>query len=124
MRQGGGGLRRRNNLPATESKLMMRYLTTAVLLIALVGCGRGEASGERPPRTFTISEGDTVTYKGGVARVGDKIVCVRDGRQLGGAVVPKLGTGIAGYGTGPAGSTDVAVSTSEDGTVVASCRRW
>jgi len=96
----------------------------AAISFALLGCG-GESPGERSleppgqrsPKTFTISNGNSVTYKPGVARPGDKIVCV-----AGGAVtVGKPGTGVGAFATGPGGSTDVRVSTGEDGSVVSSC---
>jgi hypothetical protein len=91
----------------------------AAISFALLGCG-GESPGQRSPKTFTISNGDSVTYKPGVARPGDKIVCVGGG----GVVIGKPGTGSGSFGTGPGGSADVSVSTGEDGSVVASCKIW
>jgi hypothetical protein len=68
----------------------MRVLPVFLTAISftLLGCG-GESPAQRSPKTFTISNGDSVTYKPGVARPGDKIVC------LGGCVViGKPGTGV------------------------------
>jgi hypothetical protein len=96
----------------------------ASVCLALLGCnGGGEVPAERPSKTFTIFPGDTVTYESAVARVGDYIVCVVRGERSG-ATVGKPGTGVASFGTGPGGSTDVSVSTKQDGSVVASCKVW
>jgi hypothetical protein len=97
---------------------MRSFAVLASLCFVLLGCGGNEA-----PETFTIRAGETVTYEAGVVREGDKIVCVRDGEQLGGAVVPKPGMGVAGagVGTGPEGGGSFNVATSDDGSVVASC---
>jgi hypothetical protein len=104
----------------------MRVLPVPVvgaICFALLGCG-GESRGERSSQTFTISNGDTATYEPGVARVGDKIVCVMGGERLGGVVVVKPGTGLANLGTGPSGSLEVSVTVGDDGSVVASCNAW
>jgi hypothetical protein len=106
----------------------MRFLPVVVAAICLasLACGSEpserspEGQGQRSPKTFTISNGDSVTYKPGVARPGDKIVCVGGGA----VVIGKPGTGSGSFGTGPGGSADVSVSTGEDGSVVASCKIW
>lgn len=99
----------------------MRVLPVFLTAISftLLGSG-GESPAQRSPKTFTISNGDSVTYKPGVARPGDKIVCLGGG----GVVIGKPGTGVWSLGTGPGGSADVSVSTGEDGSVVASCKIW
>jgi hypothetical protein len=58
----------------------MRVLPVFLTAISftLLGCG-GESPAQRSPKTFTISNGDSVTYKPGVARPGDKIVCLGGG---------------------------------------------
>ena len=102
---------------------MRSVAVLASLCLALLGCGGNEA-----PKTVTIRAGDTMTYEVGVVREGDKIVCVRDGEQLGGAVVPKPGMGVAGAGVGTGsdgaasdGGGSFNVATRDDGSVVASC---
>jgi hypothetical protein len=110
----------------------MRFLPVLVAAICLasLACASEpserspEGQGQRSPKTFTISNGDSVTYKPGVARPGDKIVCVGGGERSGAATVPKPGRWAASLGTGPGGSTDVSVSAREDGSVVASCKIW
>jgi hypothetical protein len=95
---------------------MMRFvIVLASLCLALLGCG-----GNRAPQTFTIHEGETVTYETGAAQVGDTIVCeTKTGRIA--ADVQKPGNGVGGAGTGPSGGASISVGTREDGSVVASC---
>jgi hypothetical protein len=100
--------------------MMRSSVVLTSLCLALLGCGGGETPAERSPHTFTITEGDTVTYQKEVARVGDKIVCVVAGKRVG-AYVQKPGTGVSGVGDGPGGGASVDVVTQEDGLVVASC---
>jgi hypothetical protein len=108
-----------------SNRVMRPYVLLTSLCLVLLGCGGNEA-----PQTFTIRAGETVTYENGVAREGDRIICVRGGERLGGAVVPKPGMGVAGAGagagTGPDGGASYGggsfnVATRDDGSVVASC---
>jgi hypothetical protein len=99
----------------------------AAICFPLAGCGQEspdrqsqKSSGQRPPKTFTISEGKT-TFKPGVARVGDTIICETSAGHGMGARVPTPGTGMAGFGDGPDGGASIMVSSEEDGSVVASC---
>jgi hypothetical protein len=97
---------------------MRSFVVLTSLCFALFGCG-----GNGAPQTFTIRAGETVTYEAGVVREGDKILCVRGGERLGGAVVPKPGMGVAGAGVGigPEGGGSFNVAARDDGSVVASC---
>jgi hypothetical protein len=85
-----------------------------------------ETFAERLPKTFRILPGKTVTYENGVARPGDSIVCIVDGRRSGGAEVPKAGYGLYHLGLAARGgtATDVFVTVRADGSVVASCKAW
>jgi hypothetical protein len=99
-----------------SNRVMRPYVVLTSLCLVLLGCGGNEA-----PQTFTIRAGET-TYENGVAREGDKIVCVRGGERLGGAVVPKPGMGVAGAGLEPVQgqtgerATGEGASTSQRGT--------
>jgi hypothetical protein len=113
----------------------MRSASSVVLALCLAvpGCGgatpaerSSETLAERPPKTFGIFPGETVTYEIGVARPGDSIVCIVDGRRSGGAEVPKPGYGLYHLGLAAPGgtATDVSVTARADGSVVASCKAW
>ena len=92
----------------------------ACLCLVVPACGGGETPAERPPQTFTISEGETVTYERGVARPGDTIVCVTPAGRIG-AGVGKPETGVSGFGDGPRGAVTIDVVTKDDGSVLAGC---
>jgi hypothetical protein len=99
---------------------MRSFVVLASLCLALLGCGGNWAPTEGSPQTLTIRAGETVTYEPGVARVGDKIVCVTRAGRLGGYVQkPGMGVGGAGGGLNVGGS--INVGTLEDGSVVARC---
>lgn len=107
--------------------MRVRLAFLAVSCFALLGCGEDspsqrspESPSQRPPKPFTIYEGDRVTYRPGVARIGDTIVCEASGGSVG-AKVPRPGTGVGGAGTGPDGGATVTVAMNEDGSVVATC---
>jgi hypothetical protein len=97
--------------------MMRSFVVLTFLCLALLGCGDNRA-----PQTFTIREGETVTYEAGVARVGDKVVCEVNGGHIG-AEVQKPGMGVGGAGLGGVGEegASIDVDTREDGSVVASC---
>ena len=99
--------------------MMRSRLVLTFPCVALGGCGSGSPA-EGSPQTFTIREGQTVTYLEGVARAGDKIVCAAGVGRVG-AYVQKPGRGVGGAGTGPDEGASVNVATRADGSVVASC---
>jgi hypothetical protein len=100
--------------------MMRSVVVLTFLCLALGGCGGSGAPAEGSQQTFTIREGETVTYEEGVARVGDKIVCETSAGRIG-AEVQKPGRGVGGAGAGPNVGTNINVATREDGSVVASC---
>jgi hypothetical protein len=118
LRKGGGGSGTTDRLP--PSNWMMRsFVALTSLCFALLGCGGNGAPAEGP-QTFTISEGETVTYPAGVARAADTIVCEASAGRVG-AEVQKPGTGVGGAGVEPNVGGSINVATREDGSVVASC---
>jgi hypothetical protein len=99
---------------------MRSFVVSTFLCLALGGCGGSGSAPEGSAQTFTIREGETVTYQEGVARVGDKIVCETSAGRIG-AEVQKVGRGVGGSGAGPNVGASINVATREDGSVVASC---
>jgi hypothetical protein len=74
--------------------------------------------------TFAISEGETVTYEGGVARFGDKIVRVGGGKAVGRCGRAEAGKRCCGSRHRASRLHGGRRYAREDGTVVASCRGW
>ena len=100
--------------------MVRSFLVLTLLCLALGACRGSGSPAEESTQTFTIREGETVTYQEGVARVGDKILCDAGVGRVG-AYVQKPGTGVGGAGAGPNGGASIDVATREDGSVVASC---
>jgi hypothetical protein len=84
-------------------------LIVLALFTGITGSGSSEASGsgeasegwsEYPPaesfdgRVFSLQDGEFVTYAPGVAKTGDKIVCIVDGKSIE-TFVPKPNAGVS-----------------------------
>jgi hypothetical protein len=117
----------------------VRFLIVLPFYLAFAGCGangaptegapapasQSQSAASTPPtastQMFTLSDGETVTYQPGVARVGDTISCEASSGYHVRAEVPKPEQGVAGFADGTSGAASISVSTREDGSVVASC---